>query len=183
MMLRSNALFLVHVVMNVCVCVCVQPVRVRACWSAGTVSVFRQRSVVTARTTVRTAATRSTAAESRVRHLSVWHTSLESSSLLLIIPLCVFQLRVCASPVSPAVSPLPVRQRAGGATPPATPETTTTTAVSRHSVLATTDERDNDSKCAVYFIIMIIIIIHRNIYSNTLLYFIFYILLLHYFYF
>lgn len=59
--------------------------------------------------------------------------------------LCVFQLRVCASPVSPAVSPLPVHQCVGGATPPATPETTTTTttAVSRPSVLATADKREN----------------------------------------
>ena len=60
----------------VCVCVCAQPVRARACWSAGTASASPQRFAAMARMTVRTAAMKSTAAESRVRHLSA-HPSFE----------------------------------------------------------------------------------------------------------
>lgn len=107
-----------------CVCMCVQPVRVRACWSAGTVSASRQHSVATARTTVRTAVMKNTAAESRVRRLPLTSQQL-SSSLLHIPSLCVLQVRGCASLVNPAVSQFPVRRRAAVSTSPVIPEITT----------------------------------------------------------
>lgn len=118
--------------------VCAQHVKVKAYWSAGTVSVFHQRSTVMVRKTVRMAAMRSNAAESRVRHLSVTPSPvsfcrLEPPSSLF----AVFQLKQLVSPDSPAVSPLLVHQRVGGATLPATTETIT--AVSHHSVCAATE--------------------------------------------
>lgn len=42
--------------MTVSVCVCLQLVRVRVCWSAGTVSAFLPRFAATARTTAKMAA-------------------------------------------------------------------------------------------------------------------------------
>lgn len=59
----------------VCAVVCLQPVRVRVCWSAGTVSASLLRFAATEKTTVKTAAMKSTAAEIRVRRLSASHPS------------------------------------------------------------------------------------------------------------
>lgn len=133
------------------ICVCAQPVRVRVCWSAGTVSAFLRRFVVMERTTVKTAAMRSTAAKSRVRPLSSSGPSLfihPTRTSLIFTCVCVFQLRVCVFPVSPAVSPLPVRRCAQGATPPATPETTTT-AVSPQCDLPVTPTQTSQSDTQV----------------------------------
>lgn len=102
---------------------------------------FHQHSAAMARTTVRMGAMKSTAAENRVRPsllallLLFLFLHLQGEDFfffsLFIVVLRLLQLRVCVSLVSPAVSPLPVHQYVGWATPPVTPETTVTAAVSR----------------------------------------------------